>query len=188
MVLVGNKGDCAMFDLGAGHQSPLFVQTVPWRERWQARCRAVPCRGRGDGATLIVDQYMHELYWSAAEDLPETVRLDDVDQCIERNDLSDAQKEKLTSHQRAFIDGGAIPQWSPNERAADLLAKTSNHGEKVWPPRHIQHCHSEIFGGPSSRGFWRFQLLLLTVTQPSSRCDVRPGLLFGVFGRAAGGT
>ena len=102
---------------------------------------AVPCRGRGDGATLIVDQYMHELYWSAAEDLPETVRLDDVDQCIERNDLSDAQKEKLTSHQRAFIDGGAIPQWSPNECAADLLAKASNHGEKVLPPRHIQHCH-----------------------------------------------
>ena len=137
--LLGTKvtAQCLTSVLGISPRS-LFKRC---RGEKDGRRGAVPCRGRGDGATLIVDQYMHELYWSAAEDLPETVRLDDVDQCIERNDLSDAQKEKLTSHQRAFIDGGAIPQWSPNECAADLLAKASNHGEKVLPPRPIQHCH-----------------------------------------------
>jgi hypothetical protein len=79
--------------------------------------------------------------------LPETLHIDGVDEAIERGHISEAQRSKLDDADALFADVGVIPEWNPNDVAADVMARSVNAGS--LKARHVQHGHMRDL-------WWRF--------------------------------
>ena len=145
--LLGNRvsKDCLVAMLGTTSRT-LFKHCHGQADGRSGPAAKMP-RTRPNSAALIIDQYFQEVYWSAAEPLPETLHIDGVDEAIERGHISEAQRSKLDDADALFADVGVIPEWNPNDVAADVMARSVNAGS--LKARHVQHGHMRDL-------WWRF--------------------------------
>ena len=134
--------DCLVAMLGTSSRT-LFKNCNGFADGRRSPAAKMP-RTKPDSAALIVDQFFQEVYLEAAEDLPETLQLGDVDAAIEGGH----RDEGSGSARGVFAESGILPEWTPNQCAADVFAQTVGKHNSLRP-RHVQHCHLRDM-------WWRF--------------------------------
>ena len=87
---------------------------------------------RSPKQAIVVVNFFCELYWSAAERLPEVFDdIEDVDKTIEQNITPQGSSSP--------VDDILMLDWKPNISAMDVVSNITRMEDNPLPVRHLQH-------------------------------------------------